>query len=284
MVKLVVLVVLYRCGLNDSQSVVTLLNVIKSIQSTIRLRIVLWDNSPISCVTEADVVELRDVFDEVLYESHPENTPLSKIYNIVIQNHLNDDEFLLLLDQDTSLPGDFLNIFCDELIEHPDCDLFLPIIKSDGVIVSPVWFFFGWGRKWKMTTIKGLISSRWKVAINSGMFVSAKYARYDFLGYDERLHFYGTDTDFMLKFADARQYFDVMPVILTHDLSFNSASPIERLAKFRTMRTANSIIYSRMGWVKRLISVLVMALVSIIYAVRYRDVRYVFFVGHYDRF
>lgn len=271
MTDLLALVVLYRCRLDCSQSISSLASFV---HSDVRLRVLIWDNSPEPCATQVELAHLSKVIlGEVEYEHHPENTPLSRVYNRVINDRLRDNEYLLLLDQDTVLPQNFLAIFRDELGKHPTRDLFLPVVKSNGKIVSPARFFFGWGRYWK-NPIFGLVGSSGLVAINSGMIIAGRYARGDFVGYDERLFFYGTDTDFMLKFARQRTDFVVLPVVLSHDLSFNSANPEERLNKFRAMRLAISVLFSMEGGMKRMLSALVMGAVSVVYAIRYRDVRY----------
>lgn len=271
MTDLLALVVLYRCKLDRSQSISSLAGFA---HSDIRLRVLIWDNSPEPCATPAELANLRKgSVVEVDYEHHPDNVPLSRIYNRVINSRLADDAYLLLLDQDTALPKNFLAVFRDELAKFPACDLFLPVVRTSDAIVSPARFFFGWGRHWREPMF-GLIGARGHVAINSGMIISGRYARGDFVGYDERLLFYGTDSDFMLKFAKQRESFVVLPIVLNHDLSFNSANPEERLTKFRAMRLAISILFSREGAMKRMLSTLVMGAVSIVYAIRYRDIRY----------
>lgn len=271
MTDLLVLVVLYRCKFDCSQSISSLASFA---HPDIRLRILVWDNSPEPCATPADLENLgKGHVAEVGYEHHPDNVPLSRIYNHVISSRLADDGYLLLLDQDTTIPQDFWGVLCDGLAKFPECDLFLPVVRAGNVIVSPAPFFFGWGRHWKKQ-ILGLVCAKGLVAINSGMIISGRYARRDFVGYDERLLFYGTDSDFMLKFAKQRESFVVLPIVLNHDLSFNSANREERLRKFREMRLAISILFSKKGAVRRAMSALVMGAVSAVYAVRYQDIRY----------
>jgi len=44
-----------------------------------------WDNSP-EALSERDRNYVESLGKNVVYESHPENTPLAKVYNLVLQN------------------------------------------------------------------------------------------------------------------------------------------------------------------------------------------------------
>lgn len=231
-----------------------------------RLRILIWDNSP---HPKGDFEEFQRA--GVLYRSTPENLGLSNIYNRVIAEDLVAGEHLLLLDQDTVLPLDFL-VTAETAIElYADIDLFLPMVQANGNWVSPLDYFLGWGRYWS-APLSGRIKSVRVCGINSGMVISARYLQSMVQPvYDERLRFYGTDTQFMLDYADRRAELVVLDVQLMHDLSFFSETVQQRALKFAVMRAAYRQIYERRSLLQRFGVAVVMAMVSLLYAWRYRS-------------
>lgn len=229
-----------------------------------RLRILLWDNSP---DPKANAEELQRA--GLLYRSTPENLGLSRIYNRVIAEDLRAGEYLLLLDQDTVLPADFLAIADKAIEQHPDIDLFLPMIQANGNWVSPLDYCLGWGRYWPSPR-DGRMKSARVCAINSGMVISGRYLEGRQV-YDEQLRFYGTDTQFMLDYADRRDELVVLDVQLAHDLSFFSDTVAQRARKFAVMRAAYRQIYAGRPLAQRIGVALVMTAVSLLYALRYRS-------------
>ncbi len=228
------------------------------------LRILVWDNSP---HPKANAEELQRV--GLLYRSTPENLGLSTIYNRVIAENLCTGEHLLLLDQDTVLPAGFLATAERTIGQHPDIDLFLPMIQANGNWVSPLDYCLGWGRYWTAPR-HGRMKSARVCAINSGMVISARYLQGRQV-YDEQLRFYGTDTQFMLDYADHRDELVVLDVQLAHDLSFFSDTVEQRARKFAVMRAAYRQIYSRRPLAQRLGVASIMIAISFLYAWRYRS-------------
>lgn len=232
-----------------------------------RIRLLIWDNSP----NPHHVTEFPPlVFEDVTYVSTPENFGLSAIYNKVIKKYLQLNEYLLLLDQDSSIPIDFFERFHQHSSKHPEIDLFLPTIRANGRFVSPLPYFYGWGKYWKQPRI-GIQRSKFCSAINSGMLISSKYLKGDFLGYDERLRFYGTDTQFMVTYATKRKHFFIMDAVIDHDLSFFAANGKERIHKFLEMKNAYDFIYEKHPLYRRALNSLVMIGVSTVYALRHRS-------------
>jgi len=235
-----------------------------------RRRILVWDNSP---TPKADAKQLQRA--GLLYRSTPENLGLSIIYNRVIAQELRPDEHLLLLDQDTVLPATYLANADAAIRQHPDIDLFLPMIRANGNWVSPLDYYLGWGRYWPAPR-EGRMKSGRICAINSGMVIAARYLQEDGRRqiYDELLRFYGTDTQFMLDYSDRRDELVVLDARLEHDLSFFSDSVQERARKFAEMRAAYRQIYVRRPLAQRLGVAAVMTAISLLYACRYRSLRF----------
>jgi hypothetical protein len=229
------------------------------------LRMVVWDNS-----SQSHQMDWTAVGHTGTYISTPQNLGLSTIYNRVISQHLRRGEHLLLLDQDTDLPADYLEKAVIALETCPGVDLFLPMVRANGRWASPVTYLCGWGRQWRSRVI-GTIASKRVCAINSGMIISSEYLLGSFPGYDERLRFYGTDTQFMLDYMERRSRLCVLDSVLRHDLSFFSGPSAHRAEKFAAMRDAYRYIYERRQRLQRIAVKVVMFAMSIRYAVQHRD-------------
>jgi hypothetical protein len=263
--KFLALIVVYNCEPIDTPSVQSL---IRCALDRYNIRIIIWDNSPIP-----HQVDWTAFGQTGIYISTTENLGLSTIYNRVIEKYLQLGEYLLLLDQDSELPTDFLQKINASIQSHPDIDLFLPMIRANNRWASPGNYFCGWGREWKSTVI-GRISSKQVFAINSGMIISSSYLVGSFPGYDERLRFYGTDTQFMLDYMDRRSQLFVIDTVIMHDLSFFSGPSTNRAEKFITMKSVYHYIYECRPYIQRISVKFVMFMVSVLYAVRYRDVAF----------
>lgn len=259
------LIVVYGCDPIDTPSVRSL---VQCASGGCELRIIVWDNSP-----QPHDVDWKALGQAGAYISTPDNIGLSTIYNRVIGEHLQVGEHLLLLDQDSELPTDFLEKATAAIAVNPKIDLFLPMVRANGRWASPVSYLCGWGRQWRSDAV-GSMSSKRVCAINSGMIISSSYLLGAFPGYDERLCFYGTDTQFMLDYMDRRPSLVVFDSVIRHDLSFFSGPSAKQAEKFIAMRTAYYFIYEHRPRIQRVAVKLVMLAVSILYAIRHRDIAF----------
>ena len=257
------LVVVYGTVPSQSAAITSLGRIAKS---GIALRTLIWDNSP---QQRHDSLPKGD-WGETSWVHTPENLGLSAIYNEVIANRLKPGEHLLLLDQDTLLPDNFFGAAAEAIAANPSVNLFLPMVRAHERWVSPLYAAVGWGRYWKQPRI-GIRPSRHLGAINSGMIISARYLKDRFAGYDRDLRFYGTDTFFMLEYRRQNQWAYVLDAVIHHDLSFYSTSTLERIGKFRAMRSANDTCYRRAAWPVRLAVRSLMTCVALVYSFRYRN-------------
>lgn len=264
-VTIVALVVVYGIPPIQTPSIQSLINCSKS---GCKLKIIIWDNSP----TPQDH-DISSHGIEAQYISTPENINLSTIYNSVISNYIEKEDYLLLLDQDSNLPYDFLFKNVEAVKSNSDVNLFLPLVHANNRWVSPLSYICGWGKYWKSPRL-GLISPQGICAINSGMLISAKYLMRTFSGYDERLRFYGTDTQFMLEYMDTQSNLYVVNSTLEHDLSFFSDATESKVRKFSDMKSANYIIYSEKPIWQRIAVFTNMLLASVFYSLKYRNIKF----------
>ncbi len=210
-----ILVVVFRMSLHESPTIRSIVDYFSSddSQTLHKCQLIIWDNSPTS--SSADVSILKDKISNVAvqYIHTPDNRSLSYIYN-TLGGQVADDEYLSLYDQDSELPSSYF----DELIlaQQNSWPLILPKVKCQGELVSPGRRFFARGIRVKKID-SGEISSKNLLAINSGMSVLGKVFRS--IKYDERLHFYGTDTYFMCNYENHFSQVFVLETPIVHSLA-----------------------------------------------------------------
>lgn len=128
------------------------------------------------------------------YIDMQENAGITKAYNKAISKiQISSDNWLIILDQDTLLPKDFIQKFEKAIKENPTKKIFIPIIKDNVGIMSP-------------TKIKGMgfthsnaedFNSHLKTYsfINSGMCINTTV--FSSVIYDEKLFLDMVDHDFV---------------------------------------------------------------------------------------
>jgi GT2 family glycosyltransferase len=179
-VKLLAIVVVYKMQPLDSSTLQTLLATAANISlAELDLRIVVWDNTP----GGQDIGELPG---RILYESAPHNPGLSQAYNEVLKMaEAEGYEWLLTLDQDSSLPANFLARIAElarELSPVKTVGAIVPQVIADGRIISPFQFLFGAFPRWFSKGFVG-ISKRAAYAANSGAILRVSALR-EIGGYD----------------------------------------------------------------------------------------------------
>lgn len=239
------LVVLYKVAPEDSPTLQSFMRYARTLDESgiTGYRLVIWDNSP--GAWEGGVSRLQEQFPmfQVQYIHTPENTSLSKIYNLVAAQ-IPDDSYLTLLDQDTSLPAEYFKEL--DLAQRKLEPLILPKVICQGRLVSPGSRFFARGRLLDSVP-SGVVRSKNLLAINSGMSIRGSVLRT--IRYDERLRFYGTDTFFMRNYE---KYFDhafVLETPISHSLAVMEKKSKDWQVAYTTelLRTL-SIIYTNSIW------------------------------------
>lgn len=226
--SLLILIVLYKQSLDESLTVQSLLK-IKNIANNSKL--VIWDNSP-EPQTEDAIIKINKILNyEVLYINTPENVPLSKVYNTVINKNPYYD-FLLLFDQDSFFTEEYFQKLNKYSEENKDINLFLPLIKHNSFIISPGAFKYFKGKFWKKEKL-GRLEAENILAIASGMAIRMSYLS-KFGNFDERLNLYGIDTNFMIRYWKQNKWLYVFNPVFKHDLSdFNKESKYIKNLRFK---------------------------------------------------
>lgn len=209
----------------------------------------------------------------VIYEHDPSNPPLSRAYNRVIRQHLGKAEYVLIMDQDSSLPSDFLQRAIGAARDHGAPSLMVPTVLTADRIASPCWSVLAWGMPWRRAS-PGWHSLHTSSAIMSGCWIHRRIFNTENLWFDERLQLYGIDTDFFRRLARLDPGFYVLPVSLRHSLSFDEATVDIKARKLEQVFQAYRLIFEEAAWSTRVIVSLLHILVRLKYAIKYRSKRF----------
>lgn len=137
-VRMLAVIVVYKMSALQTQSFITLQRAREAVPSDkLDLKTYLHDNS-------CDGRDPGPIPDGIEYHAATENTGLSLAYNQALRFALlNGYDWLLTLDQDTSLPPNFLLRVTEvaaAIEDDPSIAAIAPLISDGGVHISPTWF------------------------------------------------------------------------------------------------------------------------------------------------
>ncbi len=164
--QVLAVIVLYKCRIVQSSTVRSLLT--QSCCNASSIRVIVYDNSP-----TADSTDLPATWE---YISDTSNRGLANAYNCALayaQRYALP--WLLLLDQDSILPPDFISGLETDIrsvTETPEVVAIIPRVFADGKQVSPVAAGFGLDRPLPRTT---RITGQWLAAINSAATIKVSF-------------------------------------------------------------------------------------------------------------
>jgi GT2 family glycosyltransferase len=215
-IKLLAVVVIYKMRPHDSSTLQTLLAAAANTSSDLLdLKIVVWDNTP----GGQDNGELTR---GILYKSAPHNPGLAQAYNQALEVAEGEGyEWLLTLDQDSSLPADFLARIAGlarELGPAKTVGAIVPQVIADGRIISPFQFRFGALPHWFSRGFVG-ISKRAAYAANSGATLRVSALR-EIGGYDPLFPLDLSDTNLFHRLhGSGKSVFIAGDILFHHDLA-----------------------------------------------------------------
>jgi len=219
-VSLFVVVVLYKRMAGESQTCISLAN---QIEITHVDRVLLYDNSP--------VANSGPIPPGWTYFHDPDNGGLARAYNHALAEAKSKGcRWMLLLDQDSELPADFLHAVqkgMRAMEPRTDVVALVPVVRLGARRLSPVIPMLGRERPYHKCNV---IESRWLMAINSGTCVR--------VGFIEEIG--GFCSDFWLdyldhwlfrKIAQCNKSIYITDAVIEHALSvadMNSGMSVER--------------------------------------------------------
>ncbi len=222
--SLSIIIVIYNTALDDSES---FQSVGAMAVNGAPLDILVYDNSP-SSQHIAEYPGLR-----ITYYHDPENSGVSKAYNVGADHARKaQKEWVLLLDQDTTLPPEILGQYEMTVLQNPEKKLVVPILQlQNGKIFSPCRYKFK--RGFYLDKISPGVHSLYQFSpVNSGILVSLS-AFFEVGGYNEKVKLDFSDFQFIERFRKRHSTFVVMEVACQQDFSDDEVSFPGQTNRFR---------------------------------------------------
>ncbi len=230
--KILIVVVIYNRKIIESEAIQSLIN-----NSCLNnLDILIYDNSPFP----QKIPELQNI--NIIYEHDISNPGVSKAYNYACQlGERMKKEWLLIFDQDSILPQNSLNVYCEALKKLPE-NIFIiaPKLYDDSnKLVSPCKYKFHRGFHLKKTK-QGLVKILNISFLNSGLLLNINAIKQ--VGFfDEKLFDY-SDHDFILRFSKKYNNAFIINLIIKHSLSSSKNNNIlETTNRLKMLR--NAVLY-----------------------------------------
>jgi GT2 family glycosyltransferase len=216
--SILAVIVLYRTRPSESSSVQTLLKaaqVASSESPKLRLSILVIDNTPGGQQIEALPEGIR-------YRALPDNPGLAKPYNAAIDLAEHENfTWLLTLDQDTSLPTNFLTSLDRYAKQYQPVDkvaAIVPMVVDNGRPISPFRFVGGFLPVVLAPGTSGILGPHTS-AINSTSLLRVSALR-QLGGYDVRFPLHHSDTSLYLRLDRAgKQVAAAGDIFVSHELA-----------------------------------------------------------------
>lgn len=265
-----ILVVNYKKNILESETIKSLS---KIPHLNINSKLLVWDNKPMQ-ENHQDIYKIKDRFNQLEYIPCESNERLSSVYNYVIKNKIECFEYLIILDNDSMITTDFFSTLDKSITNNNNIDLFLPIVKSSGLIVSPARLFYFKGIYYKKIKY-GKVNAHFKTAINSGMVISSNYLKYHFEGYDEELSLYGIDDYFMKEYSKKNKYFYIIKYVIEHSLSIHVNESVDiKLFRFKNLKNGIRIVNKNSNFILKKIIEIYLLFCSLKESLKYKDMRF----------
>lgn len=221
--ELLVILVLFKCTLQESEAFQSLSKNLEGKKSTLFI----YDNSPSSQVF---VSELWNI----IYVHDPSNPGVSKAYNEGFKKAKElGKKWLMLVDQDTEFPAWTFKKYGEAILIRK-ADLLTPILSDANGIVSPLKFSVGGGQRLKNLSGDQNLKLMDYYFHNSGLLVSVE--NFERAGmYDENLPLDFSDFSFVHRLRSHCHHFFVADVHCNQKLASTSPAKKEnRLARFKS--------------------------------------------------
>lgn len=224
--KVTVLIVIYNKRLDQCSTFLSLLDNVGAAQ----LNVVVWDNSDaISLQNNAAIgQQYCNAFASLSVMGEGVNLSLSVVYNTQFKHAFEQEQadFVILLDHDTELPADYVQTLKAEYLKSAGEVLLVPQVRSKAqmLLVSPrrqepYYFLSRYQLSCDFEGLSyGLHKSQKLFAVASGLAIPASVWQSG-IRFEQRLCFYGIDTEFCVDYAKQFSHFWLSAAQLVHDIS-----------------------------------------------------------------
>ncbi|WP_347254304.1 glycosyltransferase family 2 protein [Leminorella grimontii] len=233
--NLTVLIVIYNKLLSDSTSLSSLIK--HGFSNKRNINIIIWDNSSDDIIRNNNL-RLSSEFN-IKYILSNTNTSLSVVYNEVISNE--DSDYYIISDDDSDYSSEYLNsleeVFSKRIL------IAIPKIYANGILFSPALLGAVVGKH--LSDINPGFHSD-IIGVMSGTIISKEiksiFNKSDV--FDEKLSFYGVDTDFFLSLSKYKIPIYVLDCSIEHDLAMcNKSYKSSELFNFRYKNSKLATFY-----------------------------------------
>jgi GT2 family glycosyltransferase len=217
--NLCIVIVIYNNKIEDSVTYKSLTTALDN-NLCFNITLIIYDNSPIAQIISDD----ENTRYEMTYIHDSANPGLSKAYNKGLEIAKNKNiRWLLLLDQDTVLPENYLDAFLKVDFKNLPADVVCLVPKVLAVgrekIIAPIRIYYG-ALFVSFKKIKpGILSSK-ITGINSGTFLSVNFID-ELGGFDNRFPLDMLDHWYFSEIAKAKKRVFLLDAIIYHNLSVN---------------------------------------------------------------
>ncbi|MDP5231998.1 MAG: glycosyltransferase [Cellulophaga sp.] len=241
--NILIVLVLYNEFLENSETFKSLLK--GSFQNKPKHKIIVYDNST---ATRHDLSFLKkyESYFTIEYVSDDTNPGISHAYNyafkVASEHHFN---WLLLLDQDTKLPVNYIQTFIETVECANTCVVsFVPRVEQEvnELVISPFKInSFGVMKKLSKK-VKGVIDYN-IIAINSGAFISVAFLS-EIGGFSKDYPLDMLDFWLFSKISENKKLIYVLDINVLHDLSVANFENNVSLGRYESILSAEKRFYS----------------------------------------
>ena len=238
--SILAVIVLYKTAAADSVSVTSLSRAFEAAgKENLRLQVVLLDNSP-------EAGSAPGIFEEEVYLSVPDNLGLAHAYNVGLSMaRAQGFSWLLTLDQDTSLPRDYVSRLVNAVAivdVDPEIAAVVPRIEGSGRTLSPYRFRWGAVPTWFPPGYSGVPNVA-VYALNSASLLRVSALR-QLGGYDRRFWLDASDhAIFHALAAHGKRSYVAGDIRVQHQLSVLDETNITSAERYESILTAESAFW-----------------------------------------
>jgi hypothetical protein len=232
--KVLLAIVLYRCKFNDSSTINSITKYLDKHCAVNEYCINIYDNSE-----ESQVINDS----RFCYCSNSKNYYLAYNYNRALDFCINNNiEWMVLLDQDSILSDEYLNIIFNKQLEKESICYVPNIFSHNGNCIAPYTISLGFRKRYSLSDKSKLYS------INSGTVINVELF-YNKIGvFTNKYPLDFLDHWYFHKINRLNGKIEVLPVRILHDLSVSNISTPVSLERYKSiLKSERTFFYNELG-------------------------------------
>jgi GT2 family glycosyltransferase len=222
-------IVTYKEKYFECLSYLSLLKSFENFNKGTELNVMVFDNTD-QAHWNVEVQQQSRV--RVHYFHQNDNRGISYAYNRIYDFALkNNFEWIVFLDQDTTLPIEAYEVYCNKIDNSAQHLLAAPIVYANTKILSPCSTNF-YQKMFSNKIVPGIMDLKHVTCINSGLMVNAKL--YGSIGgYDENLKLDFCDHDFIERAKKEVDSLEILDVKFIQDFSTDNNTKAQSIFRYK---------------------------------------------------